>query len=417
MSNIKERLKEILERVGDYLQLDLMYFIKGGFYLSSVNVISVICGLFLSMAFSRFVPKETFGQYTFILSVMSVLSIFALPGMGTAIIQAVARGYDGTFVRGLKERVKWSMLGNVLILMISAYYFAIGNVLLASSFLIALVFFSLYYIRGTYSFFLHGKKMFRTYAKYMNIFYICSITLLIPVIYFFKDLWIILFAQLFIYSLIEGYFLIKTLRSVKSTRLDKESITYGKHLSIMNALPTTALHLDKILIATFLSFEELAVYAFAILLPEQIKSLIKNVATLALPKLSIMDNRIAKKTVTKRFIQFMILNVPIVVAYILLAPSIYLSLFPQYLESVSYSQLFMISAIPFPLILITTLFQSKKRVKELYTFNTLMPVFQIIALVILTPLYGLFGVVIARIATRFFGLAISLALFRNFLKE
>jgi len=83
--------------LGQFLGQEDNYFLTQGSYLSIGHVISIICGFLLSIAFARFLPKEIYGQYRYILSVVAILAIFTLPGLKTAITQAVARGFEGSF--------------------------------------------------------------------------------------------------------------------------------------------------------------------------------------------------------------------------------------------------------------------------------------------------------------------------------
>ncbi|GBF35778.1 hypothetical protein [Methanofervidicoccus abyssi] len=39
--------------------------------------------------------KESFGEYYFVMTILTLTGIFALPGMGVAIVQSITRGYEG----------------------------------------------------------------------------------------------------------------------------------------------------------------------------------------------------------------------------------------------------------------------------------------------------------------------------------
>ncbi|MCX6813433.1 MAG: hypothetical protein NTV77_03075, partial [Candidatus Azambacteria bacterium] len=52
-----------------------------------------------------------------------------------------------------------------------------------------------------------------------------------------------------------------------------------------------------------------------------------------------------------------------------------------------------------------------KKIKKLYWFNIVSPVFQILIMTILTPIYGLFGLISARIIARTFTSVLSLAIY------
>ena len=81
---------------------------------------SLLCFIIICIVFANFLSKEVFGEYTFVMAVLSIAGIFALPGMRVAVIQAVARGYEGTYFRALREIFKWSWLGSLFLLCFSA---------------------------------------------------------------------------------------------------------------------------------------------------------------------------------------------------------------------------------------------------------------------------------------------------------
>ncbi|MCD5401516.1 oligosaccharide flippase family protein, partial [candidate division NPL-UPA2 bacterium] len=76
------KINQFIDKLGSYFQLDLRYYIKNSFYLISAHAVSVVIGLMLSISFARFLPKETFGQYGFIMAIIGIVGIFTLPGMG-----------------------------------------------------------------------------------------------------------------------------------------------------------------------------------------------------------------------------------------------------------------------------------------------------------------------------------------------
>ena len=71
--------------------------------------------------------KEVYGQYQFVLSVLSLASVAALPGMRPAIVRAVAKGFDSTYKAALKLIFKRSLLGSVGILIFTIYGLYVGR--------------------------------------------------------------------------------------------------------------------------------------------------------------------------------------------------------------------------------------------------------------------------------------------------
>jgi O-antigen/teichoic acid export membrane protein len=131
---------------------------------------------------------------------------------------------------------------------------------------------------------------------------------------------------------------IKKLKPNSKTELG--TISYGKHLSLMGVIGLVAGQIDKILIFHFLGAAELAIYSIAIAPPEQIKALLKNIKNLALPKFSEKSISEIKKTIYQKMAKLFLILIFIVGIYWFIAPYIFKMFFPQYLESLFYSQIF-----------------------------------------------------------------------------
>ena len=111
MDSIKTKLLSILKKSEKYTKTDMTYMAKGGFWLTFAQVISSISSLLLTLAFASMVTKEVYGTYKYIFSLFALLSIPTLSGMGTAITQSVARGFEGSVIPAFKEKIKWGALG------------------------------------------------------------------------------------------------------------------------------------------------------------------------------------------------------------------------------------------------------------------------------------------------------------------
>jgi O-antigen/teichoic acid export membrane protein len=147
-------------------------------------------------------------------------------------------------------------------------------------------------------------------------------------------------------------------------------------------------------------------------MPEHIKGIFKNINALAFPKFS--ENHTTaeiKKTIFKKMGKLLILATAITIVYVVASPYIFRWLFPEYIESIFYSQIFAISIILLPITgLMLTALQAQKAQKELYQFNIYSSITQIVILFFFIYFYGLMGMIVARIVIRFISGAISIAL-------
>ncbi len=165
ISKIKNFCYQILKKSEKYFKTDMIYLAKGGFWLTLGQIVSSLSSFLLAIAFANLLPKEIYGTYKYVLSIASLLTIFTLPGINTALVQATARGYGGSIKKILKTKIKWGLVAGLIGLMMSTYYYVQNNNILALNFLILSVFIPFMDSLGIYSSYLIGKSKFRTSVK------------------------------------------------------------------------------------------------------------------------------------------------------------------------------------------------------------------------------------------------------------
>ena len=101
----------------------------------------------------------------------------------------------------------------------------------------------------------------------------------------------------------------------------------------------------------------------------------------------------------------------IVLAYVIAAPYIFALLFPKYMESVLYSQLFALTLLFFPQKFIGTAFQAHAHTSALYTTSIVVPIARILLALLLIPTYGILGALMAELSTRAVNLTLVSILF------
>ena len=389
----------------------MVYLASGGFWLTVGQIISSAATFGLAIAFANLLPKETYGTYKFVLSIAGILTIFTLPGMVTSLTQAVARNFEGSVILALKARLRWGVLGAIAALGVALYYHLNGNFTLSVSSLIIAAFLPLMDAFGIYEGLLNGKKRFKELATYNLWQKLVSVATLVAAVVLTSNLFVILLAYFIPYTLLRYIFLRHSVKKFQqNTNTDPSSLSYGKHLSLMNVISAISNQLDKVLLFHFLGAAPVAIYSVAVAPPEQLKGVLKNIKILALPKFSghnLLETRAALKSKMWKFAALLIATS---VIYILIAPFVFRIFFPAYLESIPYSQVFSLSIVAVVLFIPLTVLEAHKKTKELYKFNVATAVFQIILYVLLVPLYGLWGAITAWMIGRAFNVFYSLFL-------
>jgi len=419
---LKNRTYKFLRWSQKYTQTDMVYLAKGGSWLTLGQIISTAAAFLLAIAFANLLPKETYGTYKYVLSLVGILGIFSLGGIGTAMIQATARGLEGSFYSGFKTKLKWGILGSVTAIGLAGYYFLQGNYTLPIPLLISAIFLPLMLASGIYGSLLTGKKLFNVQVKYASLSQIVSAGTLIIALFLLYSLNLqtsaivfILIAVYFVSHTFLNYslYLITKRKFQPNKKEDAQALSFGKHLSLMNVFSQIVLHLDRILIFHYLGAIELAIYSFAIAPPQQIRGLFQNIRPLALPKLSQRSLQELKQTLPFKLLKFFLIILPIIVLYILLAPYIYKLFFPQYLDSIIYSQVFALGLLLFPKGSLGTALTAHTKKGELYINSLISSAIKLILLIILLPLYGIWGAIVAFLSTEIVNLLVLSILFKK----
>jgi len=400
LNTLKNKTHRFLIWSQKYTQTDNIYLARGGFWLTLEQAVSTVSGFLLAVAFANLLPPATYGTYRYILSLTGIFGVFALSGIKIAIVQAAARGLEGSFYTGFKTKLKWGTLGSLVAVVGAVYYWLQGNSLLPIPLLITAIFLPLMLASHVYGGFLAGRKLFGVGATYGIITNLVSVAGMVIALFLTKNLlWLI--AVYFVSNTFLNYFfyLWTKFKLRPNKKEDGQTISYGKHLSFMGIIGRATKEIDKVIIFTFIGPVEVAIYSFAVLIPTQISDILTNVSSIALPKLAVKSREEIGKNLMKKVWKLFILVGAIIVIYVAIAPFFYQIFFPQYLISVPYSQLFALSLVAFPAFFLTNVFRAKMMKTELYLLRA-ADALKLILLLVLVPFFGVLGAVLALLGTQ-----------------
>lgn len=391
----------LLRRAAKHTTIDLRYFMSGGAWSLFGTALSWIIAIGTTLAFANLISKETFGTYQYILAMADLFGIFILSGIDVAVARSVARGKDGSVYAGLRTKIKWSLVGSLGSLALSLYYFYMGNSTLGWAFAIVAASLPVWETFGMYVTYLQGKKRFDLNNMYEVAAQFVAAVVLIPVLFFSKDVLIILTAFIGSWTVARIFFFFLTMRQIPpNTVVDNEMIPYGKHVTVIGAVNNISTAADRILIWHLLGPVSVAVYTFAQAVPMRATGVIKILNRLAFPKMAEKSGPELKGRLFRSILFLCIPTTVIAGVYVLLVPYVFMWFFPQYLEAIPYAQLagVPIALQPFSLFSTSLLAQAKKR--ALYFFSFIMPVVRLTLFISLIPLLHLYGAVLAVIATK-----------------
>lgn len=403
MFDPKSHLVSLLRFSEKYTKTDMVYLAKGGSWLSFGQGINIVIGFLISIAFANLFPKESFGTYKFILSAVGIISVFSFIDMGTAINQAVARGFGNSLKRGFRMNLKWSfgvfLAGSVL----SFYYYIHGNTILSFAFLMAGIFTPLTASASLYGAYLLGKKDFKRSTLYGIIRNVVPAAALILTLFLTQSLIIIIgiyFLSAALVSLLL-YYVTRRAYIGENGKEDPEILSYAGHLGVMGVIGQVAGNIDKILVFHYLGAAPLAIYAFAVAPVEQLQGGKKILNALILSRLSERPFKDLQRSAPRRIGMLALYALVLIGIYVPFIPYFYQFFYPQYLDSVFYSQIYSLTLFGIIGSVLESNLVAHKKKRELYLERTVLPIVTIVLYFILLPSFGLMGLVITQVSMRF----------------
>lgn len=413
MQQRKEKLKQALKKLERYTHTDMVYLVRHTSVLSATHVFKMTTAFVSLFLFANYVVPETYGTYKYVLSFLGFLVYTALPGMNSTVVREVAKHNTAVLRFARNAKIRHALMGTLGCWAIGAHYFSQDNATLGYAFGLLGLFLPFYNSFRIYQSRLSGKKQFSRMAQ--NQILIEGITFIgIVLTIFFTDhvLWLVTATLAF--PLAVDLYTFKKIRKEEASFAEPNPSTkasmlrLAKQLTGSGMLAAVAAQVDKLLIFHYLGATELAIYSVAVAPAEQMKFIFRQIAFIAFPKFAEKPIQEIKKSLYKKITLAVLLGFVGALIYAVIAPLAFRLFFPAYEESIFLSQVFALSVAATPLLLILSVFESHRRIKELYTFHSVSSIVQIVLLIILTGTFGLIGAVTARVIARFFHLASAL---------
>jgi len=417
MRRTQRAINALTGKAERFFQTDLRYLAKNSFWSSFGKIGVAGIAFALSILYARYLPKELYGDYRYVMSYLGIFAIFSLSDIGSVITRAVARGHEGTAARGIRLMFFSSIGISLVSIGAAGWFFLHGNPTLGFAFLCATLFMPFVEGLGGWRPYLDGRQEFRKKAiqniagQILYALIVASAVLLIAAGHLSLASGLALFVAATLFgnafpNIIYSWRILFP-HSLKDHTEEPGAIRYGLHLSAIKIPATVANYIDSILLFSFshLGPTDLAIYSFALAPTEQIKNLLTNMADIALPKLSLRtatpaDSQRLRATLPIKVAKAVLPTALVVACYIALAPLFYGIFFPRYIEAAKYSQIIALSLILFPLGLFGTAIRAEGNLKKVYIYELSAPLIQIAVFALLIPLWGIWGAVAGKVLGR-----------------
>jgi O-antigen/teichoic acid export membrane protein len=405
---------KLLRKSEQYTKTDMVYLAHAGFWLTFARVVSGLAALLITVVLANILSKNDFGVYKYLISLAGIIGAFSLSGLGTAVAQSVAKGYDGILKTSFWYGLRFSIPMVVISFVGAGYYFYQGNEVFALA-LIIIGLTSPFIQQGLlWSPFLLGKKQYRAESFFALTHNLVSSIVVVTTAFLYPSVLSVITAYFVSNTLILLFLYKKADREYTTNeKTNEESFSFSKHLSLMGILGTLSLQADKLLVFQLLGAPALAIYTLALALPQQLRYGSKILATAALPKLAVQKLSILSNTLHRKALVTFAASLVIVVLYIAIAPFAFSILFPDYTDAIFPSQLFALVILFFPSTLYQQALTAHMKTKALYISNVVAPLTKIGFLLVLTPLYGMVGAIVSILIMETVRLVILLVIFRK----
>ncbi len=183
------------------------------------------------------------------------------------------------------------------------------------------------------------------------------------------------------------------------TETSPELLNYSKHLSVINIVGIIANNADKILVFHFLGAAPVAIYTLAQLPSTHILKMFGLLGNLIFPKFTRRDLDTLRATIIHKISVYFFATTVVVTLYIVSAPFVFKILFPAYQEAIILSQVLVFVVLLKPFTLYGQIFSAHGMKRAQYFTQISVAVVKLLLLIVLLPLYGLWGAVWTTIAT------------------
>lgn len=403
MEQIKNLLRDRIQGLSRFFKTDMMYVTKSGFWLNANFILVSLFGLLSSVLFAHLVSKEIYGTYQFVIAIAGVIAVFAPNNMSSAVLRAVAQGYEGDFVKATRYQLRWGVIASVISVFASLWYVFHENIPLSLSLLLVALFMPSTLALNTWNAYIQGKKDYRRYFFYNALATTISYGGIIWVLFFKREFMWLIAANIifgFLSNLVLYFVTVKKMRP--HTETDPGTIPYGKHLSIMGIPQGLVGQLDALLIFHYVGAQALAVYSFATLLPEKITGGLKFIPLITLPKFSEKSESEVKDFFRKKIWWLLFFLGVMSALYALLSPYLFRFIFPAYVESIPFTQVYSLSFFAIAASVAQGALLSQRKVKELYITTLAFPILKTVLMFVLMFFYGVWGIIYAQLITILF---------------
>ena len=393
----------MLKRLQKLLGIDVAHYLRGGGFLMTAQWLLFAFHFVSTWFFTNYVDKEIYGSYGYVQALLAMLVITTFQGYHVAVNRGAARGFDGVLIASVLKRMKFSLVGSLIMAGVGVYYFAVGDRELAIGCLIGGTMLGTVFALDDFGSFLTGKKKYGIYA-------VCSIAIevtaagaTIASILLSGQFLVILTANLLARSIGNLVCTVIIYRRRQGDEIDPDFDKFGRRQTGINALGAVAYHLDQVIVGALFPMAVMADFKLASSLTNPIRNVGTMIFQLIFPKMVRREGRaFAVKTLSKGMLLFALMlavGAAMFGALVLVMPW----LFPKYAAtSTPYIFWMIVSAVVGVMVIyFEAYYLSQDSLHRVYYgVSVARPVLTIVLIPVLVQFFGVFGAIYAKLVAR-----------------
>jgi len=392
----------VISRLSKRTGLDLNYYFRGGGLLFLDFGLLTLLSLLTTYCFTNYSTKDIYGSYSYIQSIVGIVMLFSLPGMANAILRSASRGYDGALFVGVRLRLKFSLIGSVVLLLASGVFHLRGQGDIALGTLVASALFPALFSFTDFRSYLQGRQLFGRYALYGFLNTFISTAATVAAILLLDHYVLILSANLIARGLSNLLLLAATRPITRNREVDEGFVGFGRNLSLLAILGSVVYYIDHLVVGTYFSMAALAAYKLAFVLSEPIRTLGVFINKLTFPRMARTRGRKTFLHFRRRLPLVILGLIPVGIVAELVVPLVVTWLFPLYPESIPLARWMIASALSAVLLIYmeTFLVSQEPLHRMFYTQTVIRQSLFIVLLFVLIKPFGPLGAIWAKLAVR-----------------
>ncbi len=380
------------------------HLINGFFQLGFLRILQLGLGLVGTYFITHSLTVEQYGEYQSVLNIIGILTIFSLTEFSNTLMQSIARGHNGSFLKMIRYPFLASFIGSLILVGFSVWYGLQGHNSLMICYLVAAAAFP--FINGLtlWRGIKLGRQQFSSLTAIEVTSLICLQVGIIALTFLFPGEYVEIFLWFSFVPLVINIYLVykfwKEFRHYNSPAEDGV-ISHALHASFYNSFYTVANYFDRVLVGFFLGPVTLAIFIAADRIPDLLRSVVQDAATVLAPKFANTEHYTRKLDVIFKLFCIAFLIAAFIFGLLLLPYVITLIYGDKYSESIFYSQLLIVayaignlSSLQFRYI------RSKLDTKNYRNITISTSIIRVLVSLMLVPWFGIVGAVASALIYR-----------------